>query len=138
MHLTGAPVSVTEFLGPVSATAESEYCNFAFFNATYSVLSCITGKAKYGELMERMFYNAAQGARKKDEKAIAYLSAPNQLYATDVSSNAMFDMQVYAPCYPTACCPVNAVAVVPEFIRGMLLRDSDKNVYVMAYGPCSL
>lgn len=138
MHLTGAPVSVTEFLGPVSATAESEYCNFAFFNATYSVLSCITGKAKYGELMERMFYNAAQGARKKDEKAIAYLSAPNQLYATDVSSNAMLDMQVYAPCYPTACCPVNAVAVVPEFIRGMLLRDSDKNVYVMAYGPCSL
>ena len=138
MHLTGAPVSVTEFLGPVSATAESEYCNFAFFNATYSVLSCITGKAKYGELMERMFYNAAQGARKKDEKAIAYLSAPNQLYATDISSNAMFDMQVYAPCYPTACCPVNAVAVVPEFIRGMLLRDSDKNVYVMAYGPCSL
>ena len=138
MHLTGAPVSVSEFLGPVSSTAESEYCNFSYFNATYSYLACITGNAKYGELMERMFYNAAQGARKKDEKAIAYLSAPNQLYATDNSSNAMFDMQVYAPCYPISCCPVNAVAVVPEFVRGMLLHDENKNVYVMVYGPCKL
>ncbi len=138
MHLTGAPVSVSEFLGPVSATAESEYCNFAYFNATYSYLSCITGEAKYGELMERMFYNAAQGARKKDEKAIAYLSSPNQLYATDNSSSAMFDMQVYAPCYPTSCCPVNAVALVPEFVRGTILHDEKKNLFVMAYSPCSL
>ncbi len=138
VHLTGAPVSVSEFLGPVSATAESEYCSFAFYNATYSYLSCITGNAKYGELMERMFYNAAQGARKKDEKAIAYLSAPNQIYATDNSSSAMFDMQVYAPCYTVSCCPVNAVAVIPEFIRGMLLHDGDGSLYVMVYGPCTL
>ena len=138
VHVTGAPVSVSEFLGPVSSTAESEYCNFAFYNATYSYLSCITGNAKYGELMERMFYNAAQGARKKDEKAIAYLSAPNQIYATDNSSSAMFDMQVYAPCYPISCCPVNSVAVVPEFIRGTLLHDTNGNLYVMVYGPCTL
>lgn len=137
-HITGGPVSISEFLGPVSATAESEYCNFAVFNSSYSYMSCITGNAKYGDLMERMFYNAAQGARKKDEKAIAYLSAPNQVYATDESSNAMTNMQVYAPCYPIACCPVNSVVVVPEFIRGMLLHDKDDNVYVMVYGPCEI
>jgi hypothetical protein len=33
---------------------------------------------------------------------------------------------------------VNAVAVIPEFIRGMMLKDDCGNVYVTAYGPCSL
>ena len=137
-HVTGAPVSVHEFIGPVGSVSESEYCNFTYYNATYSYMSCITGESKYGDLMETMFYNAAQGARKKDERAIAYLSAPNQIYATDRSSSACIDMQVYAPCYPTSCCPVNAVAVVPEFVRGMLLHDDKGNIYVTAYGPCKL
>jgi len=138
IHVTGAPVSITEYIGPVGSTAESEYCNFAFYNATYSYMSHITGEGKYGDKMEIMFYNAAQGARKKDERAIAYLSAPNQIYATDTSSTGFRDMQVYAPCYPVSCCPVNAVAVVPEFVRGMLLHDASENIYVTAYGPCSL
>ena len=140
LHVTGAPVSPNEYLGPVSSTADSEYCGFAFFNASYSYLSAITGEAKYGDYMEQQFYNAAQGARKKDEKAIAYMSAPNQIYATDHSSavSHLTDGQVYAPCYPVSCCPVNSVAVVPEFIRGMFLRDAQDNVYVTVYGPSEL
>ncbi len=139
-HLSGSPVSVTEYLGPVGCTTETEYCNYAFFNATYSYMSFITGRAYYGDLMEQIFYNGAQGARKKDEKAIAYLNSPNQIYATTISSSSgpLADMQVYAPCYPTSCCPVNAVAVVPEFIRGMMLTDEKENIYVTAYGPCRL
>jgi len=137
---TGAPVSYVEYLGPKGSTGESEYCSFAFHNAMYSYMSYITGEAKYGDFMEEQFYNAAQGARKKDEKAIAYLSAPNQIYATDASTVAGtgVDMQVYAPCYPVSCCPVNAVAIVPEFVRGMILHDNDGNLYMNAYGPCSL
>lgn len=138
VQLTGSPVSMSEYLGPVASTTESEYCNYAFYNATYSYMSYITGDTKYGDFMEEMFYNGAQGARKKDERAIAYLNSPNQFYATTESSAAYGDMQVYAPCYPTSCCPVNAVVVVPEFIRGMLLHDDKENVWVAAYGPCSL
>ena len=138
MHLSGAPVSVNEYLGPVSSIAEAEYCSFAFFNATYSYMSYITGEAKWGDYMEEMFYNAAEGARKKDERAIAYLSAPNQIYATDESSTCHSNSQVYAPCYPTSCCPVNAVAVLPEFVRGLINHDGEDGVYVTAYGPCRL
>lgn len=138
VHLSGGPVSCSEYLGPVGSTTESEYCSFAFYHITYSALSFITGNAKYGDYMEEMFYNAAQGARKKDEKAIAYMSAPNQLYATRISSDTGGDWQVYSPCYPTACCPVNAVAVVPEFVRGMILTDGQENLYVTVYGPCHM
>lgn len=140
VQLSGAPVSSFEYLGPVSSTGEAEYCSFTFYNVSYSYMSYITGEAKYGDYMEEMFYNGAQGARKKDEKAIAYLSAPNQIYATLQSSTegAEADMQVYSPCYPTSCCPVNSVVVVPEFIRGMMLTDDNYNVYMTAYGPCSM
>lgn len=137
-HLSGGPVSVTEYLGPVGSTTETEYCSFAFYNATYSYLSFITGAPVWGDRMEEIFYNGAQGARKKDEKAIAYLTAPNQIYATMDSSAIFGDMQVYAPCYTTSCCPVNAVAVVPEFVRGMFLTDDADNVYVNVYGPSAL
>ena len=138
-HVGGAPVSVNEYLAPVSGTAEIEYCSFAYYNLSYSYMSAITGEAKYGDYMEELFYNAAQGARKKDEKAIAYLSAPNQLLATDTSANSTDgNMQVYAPCYPVSCCPVNSVAVVPEFVRGLFLHDDAGNLYANAYGPCSL
>ena len=138
VQITGSPACNMEYAAPVGAITETEYCSYAFYNAMYSYMSFITGDAKYGDMMEQMFYNGAQGARKKDEKAIAYMSSPNQIFATDTSSNSYRDYQVYAPCYPTSCCPVNAVAVVPEFVRGMLLHDDSDNVYVMAYGPCTL
>ena len=137
-HLSGGPVSVTEYLGPVGATTETEYCSFAFYNAAFSHFSAITGDPVWGDRMEEIFYNGAEGARKKDERAIAYLTAPNQIFATMDSSAIFGDMQVYAPCYPTSCCPVNSVTVVPEFVRGLFLTDDDGNVYANAYGPSAL
>ena len=140
VHYTGGPVSVNEYLGPTSGITETEYCSYANFTHTYSLMSCITGDSWYGDRMEELFYNGAQGARKKDERAIAYLSSPNQIYATDQSAFAgeSADMQVYAPCYRVSCCPVNAVVTPPRFIRGMLLHNSAGDVCVMAYGPCTL
>jgi hypothetical protein len=105
---------------------------------TYSELALATGKAKYGDYMEELFYNGAQGARKKDEHAIAYLNSANQIYAHRHSSTAQHDMQVYAACYPTACCPVNSVRLVPEFVRAMMLTDDNGNIYTNIYGPCSM
>lgn len=138
VQVTGSPVSDNEYLSPVGAVSETEYCCYAFFNEAYSYMGCITGDAKYGDRMETMFYNGAQGARKKDEKAIAYMNSPNQVYATVNSSRSNTDMQVYAPCYPTSCCPVNSVTVIPEFVRGTVVHDKDDNIYIMAYGPCSV
>lgn len=138
VQITGSPVSTAEYLGAVGSITETEYCNYSYFNESYAYMGYITGEPQYGDLMEQIFYNGAQGARKKDEKAIAYLNAPNQLYATDSSSHEFSDYQVYAPCFPTACCPVASVTLVPEFIRGMLLHDDSGNIYVIAYGPCSL
>lgn len=140
VQLSGSPVSVTEYVGPVASTNETEYCSYAFFNSSYITLSAVTGKALYGDYMENMLFNGAEGARKKDERAIAYLSSPNQIFATRSSSTgaSVCDMQVYSPCYPVSCCPVNSVAVVPEYLRGSAMKDADGNLYLQTYGPSSL
>lgn len=135
--LSGGIATIAEFLAPVASTTETEYCSFTFYNQLYSYMSYITGQAKYGDYMEEIFYNGAQGARKKDERATAYFTSPNQMFATQYSSTSFTDKQVYAPCYATSCCPVNAVAILPEFIRGMFLHRGD-DIYVTAYGPSRL
>lgn len=138
MHANGGQAGFSEYLAPVSAVTQTEYCGFTTFLSAYSVMSAVTGEARYGDYMEQIIYNGAQGARKKDERAIAYLSAPNQIFATQKSAPDMGDMQVYAPCYPVACCPVNSVVVIPDFIRSMAMSDEKGKLYLTAYGPCHI
>lgn len=134
---TGAPVCNAEYLAPISSTAESEYCSFTFFNATYAAVAKITGKAIYGDYMEKLVYNAGQGSRKKDEKAIIYMTSPNQIYATDQSSNSWLEHQLYAPCHSVSCCAVSSVGLIPDFIRNMVFGvDGFDDLYINAYGPC--
>ena len=89
--------------------------------------------------MERILFNGAEGARKKDERALGYMTSPNQLYATMQSCRfASNSYEVYSPCYSVACCPTQSVRIIPEYIRAMFMRDKDENLYLPAYGPCSV
>ncbi len=137
----GAPASNFEYHSPPSAVHVTEYCNFSTYLNTFSWMAGITGKAWYGDLMERILFNGAEGARKKDERAIAYMSSPNQHFATMEScrfGNVKSSFEVYSPCYQVACCPTQSVRIIPEYIRAMFMRDRDENLYLPAYGPCSV
>ncbi len=134
---TGGPCSNAEFLSPVSSVSETEYCNFSTFNHTYSWMTMVTGSVKYGDLLEKCAFNGSQGARKKDERAIAYMSSPNQHKATKNSSTygANISDEVYAPNYHVACCPAQSVRTMPEFLRSMCFTDNSDDVYFLCYGP---
>ncbi len=138
MQATGAVVCESEYLAPPGGVADSEYCGFTYYNKSLINLIAITGDARYGDEMERGVFNAAEGARKKDEKAIAYMTAPNQLVASERSSRTGSPHQVYAPCVPVACCPVNSVRILPEFVAGMAMEDNDGTLYFTAYAPAEL
>ncbi len=136
---TGGPSSNNEFISPPGATYETEYCNFPTFANAYSWMAMITGDGTYGDLVEKIVFNGAQGARKKDERAIAYMSAPNQLFATEKSGiYNRPDTQAYAPVYYVACCPAKSVSVMPEFLRGLCMTDAGGDLYFMGYGPCRI
>lgn len=135
---TGGLTCHAEYLVPPSASVETEYCCFSFLNNSLVQLSAITGDPWYADRIERIAFNGAQGARKKDEKAIAYMTSPNQIYANSKSSFLEIDMQQYAPCYPVSCCPVTSVWVIPDYVRSMGLTDPQGDLYIAAYGPARI
>ena len=137
---TGAPSSNNEHLSPPGGACETEYCNFATYAGAFSWLARITGKPLYGDLVEKIVFNGSQGAKKKDGRAIAYMSSPNQYYATSASSTFANrpDGEVYAPVYPVACCPVQSVRVLPEYVRGLCLADKSGGLVMPCYGPCRI
>ncbi len=133
--VNGGLAGNTEWLSPKCATAETEYCTSTFINSSYAIMASATGEAKWGDFIEDTLFNVAEGARKKDERAIAYFVAPNQLCATDHSSHVHDPHGMYAPVHRTACCPVNSVVIVPEFIKNMAMTDEKDDLYLLCYGP---
>ena len=100
----------------------------------------ITGKPKYADLLEKIVFNGAQGGRKKDEKAIAYMTSPNQIFATSSSSifGGLPDVEVYAPVFSVPCCSANSVRVIPEYVRSMCMTGEKDDIYFICYGPCNI
>lgn len=137
LQYTGGIPSHAEYLGPVSASVETEYCTLGFFESALIHTAEASGNPEYIDLVERVLFNGAQGARKKDEKAIAYMSSPNQLFANENSGLFINNMQQYAPVYPTSCCPVVSVWVVPDYLRSIAMRGED-GIYLASYGPATI
>lgn len=135
---TGGIASNTEYLSPISSNTETEYCTYTFFQNALIWLAAVSGDVGYYDISERIALNGAQGARKKDEKAIAYFTSANQIFATTQSDFFGMDMGVYAPCYPTSCCPVNSVWIMPDYLYGMALADEAGGVTITSYGPARL
>ena len=135
---TGGISSNTEFLSPIASNTETEYCTYTFFQNGLLWLGAVTGDVHYYDISERIALNGAQGARKKDEKAIAYFTSANQIYATESSDFYSSGWGAYAPCFPVACCPVNSVWIMPDYLYGMAATDSNEGIYIGTYGPARL
>lgn len=131
---TGGITCESEYLAPVGSVVETEYCAITFYNKSLANLAQITGDTCFADDMEQTVFNCGEGARKKDERAIAYLTSPNQVMASPSSSYANEGHQVYAPCVPVSCCPVNSVRVIPEFIRNIAM-EGDDGLYFSVYAP---
>ena len=135
VHTSGAPCCNYEYLSPRDVNGDSEYCAFTFLHSTYAVLAGLTGEAKYGDWMEEIVFNAAEGARRKDEKSIGYMTTPNQTFIGPQTSSYTNDPHAaYAPVHPVSCCVVNSIAIVPDYVRNMMMTDGE-GLYAVAYGP---
>lgn len=132
---TGGITCENEYLAPLGAAVETEYCATAMLNLSLAKMLYTTADPEYADMMERTVFNAGEGARKKDERAIAYFHSPNQVFATEFSSHTWQYHQVYAPCVPTSCCPVLSVRMLPEFMRYSVLKGEKNSLWFSAYAP---
>jgi hypothetical protein len=121
---------------PDPTEAYYEYC--AIKELVTSLISGLqkTGASELGDSVEKMLFNAAEGARTAHGKEITYCTRDNR-YAVD---GAVLGRDKFSPAHSdiAVCCNPNAVQVFPLYVHGMWMRTSDDGLATVLYGPSSV
>ena len=115
-----------------------EYCAITELLTSLQSAYQKTGGAAWGDMVEWLAFNAAQGARLPDGKAISYLTRDNRESATEHGHAGRF---MYSPTHEQAavCCNPNAVKLLPYYTSRMWLRlPEDRGICAFCYGPSEL
>lgn len=136
----GGPVG-DESVGGRSGAFElnSEYCSMTETIASLNRLAQFRDPLATAEIAERIALNDAQGARTHAAgTAVSYLSSDNRLFAAQTT--AYNDRLVYSASHQSAaCCTLNSTRLLPYYIEGMWLKQSDgTGLLARLYGPSTL
>ena len=110
---------------------------------SYTDLFIKSGKSKYGDDAEKLFFNAAQGSRDPQESCIAYLKSDNSYYMTGgLNGDTSVKNQTrysYSPVHQEAavCCVPNAGRIAPYYIQNMWVKNGN-NMVAALLGPCTV
>ncbi len=143
---TGGPIGDEWIHGRIADAAHTgyEYCSIHELLDSYTMLLQKTGAAETADAVERIFFNAAQGARHPERSAIAYLKTDNsyEMLGTrngDVEPHRKQTRYKYSPVHQdvAACCAPNAGRISAYFVRSMFMRNGDVLIAALL-GPCEL
>ncbi len=141
-ELSGSDVSEEDVrnLAPDPSTTEYEYCGTK--EMQFTLLSALQkiGEASLGDKVEQIWFNAAQGSRLPDGRAITYLTSDNRLHCDGLTPDGTKPeiRNKFSPAHAdvAVCCNPNATQVAPLFVRGMWMRHSRRGLAALLYGPC--
>lgn len=143
-ELSGGEVSgeLIRDLQPDPTRTECEYCAMKEVQATYISALQKTGDASFADRVEHVWFNAAQGARLADGRAISYLTPDNRLRCDGMATDGVSaePRNKFSPTHADAavCCNPNASNVGPLFVRNMWMRRGESQLVAMLYGPSEL
>lgn len=115
-----------------ATTTGYEYCSIHEMMDSYCLLLQKSGNAEYSDEIERIFFNAAQGARHPEKSCISYLKTDNSFEMTG-TLNGQPDPEnkqtryKYSPAHQdvAVCCVPNAGRITPYFVQNMWLKDKN-------------
>jgi uncharacterized protein len=141
---SGSAVSEEEIknLKPDPMFTEYEYCATKEIQFTLESALQKTGVPTLGDKIERIWFNAAQGSRLPDGRAITYLTADNRLHCDGTSPDGMKadTANKFSPTQAdvAVCCNPNAANVAPLYVRGMWMRHANGGLAALLYGPSTV
>ena len=116
-----------------------EYCSTFYLLHSLTWAMQKTGEPRYGDLFERTFFNAAQGARFPDGKALTYYSADERLWVRqrppEGDPNARY---IYTAAHFPSCCHNSGARVYPYAISALWMRSrggGGDGLVATLYGP---
>ena len=104
----------------------------------------ILGERRYGDAIERAFFNAGPAPIARDFQTMCYYQSPNRLRSDSLPceqptlpGRAGFVFIVSAA--PDVLCCVGAVnRIVPNYIIHMWMATADRGLAAALYGPCTV
>jgi len=109
-----------------------EYCSLQELLDSYSLLLQKSSEANWGDKIELLFYNAAQGARNPVYSSIAYCKTDNsyEMSGTLNGAKQVARKQTrfkYSPAHQdvAVCCAPNAGRITPYFMKAMWMKDEE-------------
>lgn len=145
--ITGGAIG-DEWIGKRTAHSTNtgyEYCSLHELMDSYTLLFQKSGEVEVAEMVERIFYNAAQGSRNPGYSAIAYLKTDNsyEMMGTrngEAEPDRKQTRYKYSPVHQdvAVCCSPNAGRITPYFIRNMWLKENNNTLVAALLGPNSL
>ncbi len=117
-----------------------EYCSIHELMHSYLSLFIKSGDKSFMDKAEKIFLNAAQGARHPNESCIAYLKSDNSFYMTGGLNGDNTDKNqtryTYSPVHQEAavCCVPNAGRIAPYYVQNMWLKGEHVLVASL-FGP---
>jgi|GEM_PF-140053 len=120
----------------------TEYCATTELEISLTSALQKTGTMQYGDMIERLAFNAAQGARLPDGTKIAYVSSstlPMALETMDLPApNNSGGRWQYSPAHDMggSCCSPNAVKLMPHYVSSMWMKPEDEDgLAALLLGP---
>jgi len=137
MYPSGAIVAMEDIGGrrPDPTTTYYEFCSMKELLSTYCSALQKTGRTDYGDEIEKLMFNAIEGAGLATGKGVTYCTRDNRyridgsLKGRDKFSPTHMDVAV--------CCNPNSSQVTPLYLEAMWMR-SDAGLAAMLYGPAVL
>lgn len=147
MTPSGAVIGDESLHGLPGPGAGYEYCTLTELTFSLARLAQHRADPALADWMERLVFNAAQGAREADGRALAYLCTDTRLdalatrpdsYSLLTGRHGRFKL---SPTHDdvACCCNPNATRLLPHYVAAMWMQSAaDRSLVALAYGPSEL
>lgn len=121
-----------------------ETCTVSDMQWALGYLLQATGDAKWGDLIEKICFNAGMGSVTKDFKSYQYYSGPNQVIADGLSSHwndhegfymGSRDRSAYKINHRPSCCGGNVNRMLPVYCSRMWMKSGNTGIVAALYSP---
>ena len=133
--------SSEEYLAGIGSIRNIETCNVPTSMWSFSWLLRLTGNGKWGDKIERVFFNAGPAPVARDFKTMCYYQSANRFgkevpEAPPVPEKG--DLTFTDHGCSVLCCVGNCNNIIPDYIGNMWMATMDNGLAATLYGPCRL
>lgn len=117
-----------------SADERYEYCGIAEIVSPLNKMIAFTGEFELADRIEKMTFNAGQGARFPVLTGLSYLTADNRIH---INHRELVKRESYDAAHvAAACCALNGARLMPYYVEGMWMQSPGSDtIAAVLYGP---